>query len=134
MKSSNDSLESLSAYIRAHAIEFFDSTPIDCLVHVADVPDVEMSGEKRRNIFLSVKEALNNIMKHSQASKVTIDIYTSEDKLCIDIADNGVGMDLDKLRRFGNGLTNMKKRMQSIHGHFTIKSEKGTILRFELPI
>lgn len=134
MKSSNDSLESLAAYIRAHATEFFDSTPIDCTVHVADVPDVEMSGEKRRNIFLSVKEALNNIMKHSQASKVTIHIDAHDDKLCIIIADNGRGMDVEKLRRFGNGLNNMKRRMQSIQGDFKIECTNGTILRFELPI
>ena len=134
MKSSNDTLESLIAYIRAHAIEFFDSTPIECSVHVADVPDVEMTGEKRRNIFLSVKEALNNIMKHSHASKVRIDIMASDYNLVIKIADNGVGIDTEKLRRFGNGLSNMKRRMQNIHGDFRIESDGGTILYFELPV
>lgn len=134
MKSSNDTLESLIAYIRAHAIEFFDSTPIDCSVHVEDVPDVEMSGEKRRNIFLSVKEGLNNIMKHSQADKVRIDITVPDYKLIIKIADNGVGIDPDKLRRFGNGLNNMKRRMQSIQGDFRIETEGGAILYFELPV
>ena len=134
MKSSNDTLESLVAYIRAHAIEFFDSTPIDCIVHVADVPDVEMSGEKRRNIFLGVKEALNNIMKHSQADKVNIDITVVDDRLIIKIADNGIGIDKEKLRRFGNGLNNMKRRMQNIQGEFKIETDKGTILYFELPI
>ena len=134
MKSSNDTLESLVAYIRAHAIEFFDSTPIDCIVHVADVPDVEMSGEKRRNIFLGVKEALNNIMKHSQADKVNIDITVVDDRLIIKIADNGIGIDKEKLRRFGNGLNNMKRRMQNIQGEFKIEQDKGTILYFELPI
>jgi signal transduction histidine kinase len=134
MKSSNDTLESLSAYIRAHAIEFFDTTPIDCTVHVADVPDVELSGEKRRNIFLSIKEALNNIMKHAHASSVRINIDTSNDKLLITITDNGVGINVDKQRRFGNGLNNIKRRMQSIHGDFKIESNNGTILQFELPI
>jgi signal transduction histidine kinase len=134
MKSSNDTLESLIAYIRAHAIEFFDSTPIDCSVHVMDVPDVEMSGEKRRNIFLSVKEALNNIMKHSQATKVRIDIMVPDYKLIIKIADNGVGIDIDKLRRFGNGLSNMRRRMQNISGDFRIETNGGAILYFELPV
>jgi signal transduction histidine kinase len=134
MKSSNDTLESLIAYIRAHAIEFFDGTPIDCSVHVEDVPDVEMSGEKRRNIFLSVKEGLNNIMKHSQASTVQIDITVPDYKLVIKVADNGVGVDPDKLRRFGNGLNNMKRRMQSIQGDFRIETNGGAILFFELPV
>lgn len=134
MKSSNDSLESLVAYIRAHAIEYFDSTRIDCSVHVIDVPDVEMSGEKRRNIFLGVKEALNNIMKHSQATEVRIDITVVDDTLTIKIADNGVGIDTDKLRRFGNGLNNMKRRMQNIQGDFRIETNGGTIVYFELPL
>ena len=134
MKSSNDTLESLIAYIRAHAIEFFDSTPIECSVHVEDVPDVEMSGEKRRNIFLGVKEALNNIMKHSHATRVRIDITIPDYKLVIKIADNGVGINKEKLRRFGNGLTNMKRRMQSINGDFRIETDGGTILYFELPV
>jgi signal transduction histidine kinase len=134
MKSSNDSLESLAAYIRAHAIEFFDSTPIECTVHVADVPDIEMTGEKRRNIFLSVKEALNNIMKHSQATRVQIEISVIDDKLIIKIADNGIGIKTEKLRRFGNGLSNMKRRMQNIHGDFNIQTDEGTVLYFELPV
>ena len=135
MKSSNDTLESLVAYIRAHAIEFFDSTPIDCTVTVDQkVPDAEMTGEKRRNIFLSIKEALNNIMKHSHASKVHIDIVVDDDLLKISIADNGVGIDKDKLRRFGNGMSNMKRRMQSINGEVTIENNGGTVLTFELPV
>ena len=135
MKSSNDTLESLVAYIRAHAIEFFDSTPIDCTVTVDQkVPDVEMTGEKRRNIFLSIKEALNNIMKHSHASKVHIDIVVDDDLLKITIADNGIGIDKDKLRRFGNGMSNMKRRMQSINGEVTIENNGGTVLTFELPV
>jgi len=134
MKSSNDTLESLVAYIRAHAIEFFDTTPINCSVHVSDIPDIEMSGEKRRNIFLGVKEALNNIMKHSMASEVQIDIMVEDDILIIKIADNGMGIDTEKLRRFGNGLNNMKRRMQSIQGDFKIETEKGTIVHFELPV
>lgn len=134
MKSSNDTLESLIAYIRAHAIEYFDSTPIDCTVKVEDVPDVEMTGEKRRNIFLGVKEALNNIMKHSQATNVVIDIMVRDYQLVIKIADNGIGIDTEKLRRFGNGLSNMKRRMQSINGDFRIETDRGTTLYFELPV
>ena len=134
MKSSNDTLESLTAYIRAHAIEFFDGTPIDCTVQVDDVPDVEITGEKRRNIFLSVKEALNNVMKHSHASNVKISITVPDDKLVIKIQDDGRGIDTEKLRRFGNGLSNMKRRMQSIQGDFRVESDKGAILYFELAV
>ena len=135
MKSSNDTLESMIAYIRAHAIEYFDVTAIVCRVHTpATIPEVEMSGEKRRNIFLSVKEALTNIIKHAHATEVTISISTFNDLLVIEVADNGKGMDIDNTRRFGNGLANMRRRMESIGGSLSFHQANGTILRFELGI
>lgn len=135
MKSSNDTLESLIAYIRAHAIEYFDSTPIECKVQLpALIPQAEVSGEKRRNIFLSIKEALNNAMKHSQASQIQIIISTNDSWLMIKICDNGVGIDADKLRRFGNGLSNMRRRMESIDGSFKIESGRNCVLTFEAPL
>jgi signal transduction histidine kinase len=135
MKSSNDTLESLVAYIRAHATEYFDSTPISCTVQVPPViPQVDVSGEKRRNIFLSVKEALNNTMKHSQASNVRIEIITKNNRLTIHVSDNGVGIDQEQLRRFGNGLSNMRRRMESIDGSFKIENNGRCVLTFEAPI
>lgn len=135
MKSSNDTLESLVAYIRAHATEYFDSTPIACTVQVPPViPQVDVSGEKRRSVFLSVKEALNNIMKHSQASNVRIEIITRDNRLLIRVSDNGVGIDPEKLRRFGNGLSNMRRRMESIDGLFKIENNGCCVLTFEAPI
>ncbi|WP_276484633.1 sensor histidine kinase [Paraflavitalea pollutisoli] len=135
MKSSNDTVESLIAYIRAHAIEYFDNTPIDATVRLpAVIPQADISGEKRRNIFLSVKEALNNAMKHSQANQIWIDIATQENLLIIRIVDNGVGIDTEQLRRFGNGLSNMRRRMESIGGAFNIECDGQCVLTFEAPI
>ncbi|MHA4847552.1 sensor histidine kinase [Flavitalea antarctica] len=135
MKSSNDTLESMIAYIRANATEYFDGTAIKCDVHTPSIiPDVEMSGEKRRNIFLSVKEAMTNIIKHAQATEVSISITTYNDQLVIEVADNGKGMDISNTRRFGNGLANMRRRMESINGSLTFQQQNGTILKFELGI
>ena len=132
MVSSNDTAESLIAYIRAYAVEFFESTSIECRFNLpAYIPPAEMSGEKIRNVFLSVKEALNNVLKHSQASEVVITV-TVTDRLMIEIADNGVGIDMDKIRKFGNGLHNMKKRIDSISGTFRIENHQGTKTFFEL--
>ncbi len=135
MKSSNDTVESLIAYIRAHAIEYFDSTPIDCTVRLpAVIPQSDISGEKRRNIFLSIKEALNNAMKHSQATQLHIDIVAKEHLLVIRITDNGVGINTEQLRRFGNGLSNMRRRMENIGGSFHIECEGQCVLTFEAPL
>ncbi len=134
MKSSNDTLESLVAYLRAYATNYFDSTPVDCRFEINDLEDREMSGEKRRNIFLSIKETLNNILKHAQATVVKISIATKEEKLLISIHDNGVGIDLKNVRRFGNGLNNIKKRMQQIDGDFVIGYSNGTLVCFEITL
>jgi signal transduction histidine kinase len=132
MVSSNDTVESLMAYIRAYAMEFFENTPIECHFDLpAQTPATELSGEKRRNIFLAVKESLNNVLKHSQASQVRIGI-TAIDKLVIEIWDNGIGVDLQNLRKFGNGLQNMKRRIESISGEFKIENHEGTRTIFEV--
>ena len=134
MTSSNDSVENLVAYIRSYAVEFFENTSIDCYFTMpASIPSREISGEKRRNIFLSVKEALNNVVKHSQSSVVRINVSVGE-RLVIEIQDDGVGINLEKLRKFGNGLNNMKKRMASIDGEFNIENSKGTRTTFYLQL
>lgn len=132
MTSSNDSVENLVAYIRSYAVEFFENTAIDCYFSMpASIPHREINGEKRRNMFLSVKEALNNVLKHSQSSVVKINV-TVGDKLVIEIQDDGVGINMEKLRKFGNGLHNMKKRMATIDGEFEIANHEGTRTTFGL--
>ncbi len=134
MTSSNDTIENLVAYIRSYAVEFFENTSIDCLFSMpAAIPSREISGEKRRNIFLSVKEALNNVVKHSQSSIVRINV-TVQDRMIIEIQDDGIGIDMAKLRKFGNGLNNMRKRMASINGEFNIENFQGTRTTFYLTL
>jgi signal transduction histidine kinase len=127
MSPSNDSLANLIAYIRSYTLEFFENTSIRCEIMVKeDIPVIEMSGIKRRNIFLAIKEALNNIVKHARADEVVIHI-DFETTLLITIEDNGVGFDNEKVKPFSNGLINMQKRMQMIDGSFRIeKPTRGT--------
>jgi signal transduction histidine kinase len=134
MTSTNDTVESLVTYIRTHAFEFFESTNIECKFNMPDsIPRIELSGERRRNIFLAVKEALNNVLKHSKASVVSIDIKVS-DKLNITIADNGLGINFENLRRFGNGLKNMRARLANINGSLDISNNNGTVAIFEVSL
>jgi len=134
MNSSNDTLDSLISYIRVYAIEYFEGTPIDCKVNMPEeIPFTEISGDKRRNIFLCVKETLNNTLKHSKASKVNINIETNH-SLHITIADNGMGIDQEKIRKFGNGLKNIDRRMKSIGGNYTISNHHGTETKLESPL
>ncbi|MDZ4795262.1 MAG: 7TM diverse intracellular signaling domain-containing protein [Bacteroidota bacterium] len=134
MNSGNDTLDNLVSYIRSWALEYFDNTPIDCMVHTPEnIPNIELAGDKRRNIFLCVKETLNNVLKHSKATLLTITIEANQ-HLLITIADNGRGIDMENLRQFGNGLKNITRRMQSVGGTFTIKNSNGTLTELELPL
>ena len=134
MNSKNDSLGNLISYIRAYSTEYLEGTSVNCKVTIPrDIPEKELGGDKRRNIFLCVKETLNNMLKHSGATGLTIDILT-EGVLTIRIHDNGKGIDLQKIRQFGNGLQNIKRRMESIGGDFEIKNNNGTETILTLPL
>lgn len=134
MNSKNDSLGNLISYIRAYSTEYLEGTPVKCRVNVPDyIPETQLSGDKRRNIFLCVKETLNNMLKHSKATEIIIDIVAGG-VLKITIHDNGVGIDLHNIRQFGNGLQNIDRRMKSIGGDFKIENNDGTESIFTLPL
>ncbi len=129
MSSSNDSLENMVAYIRSYSQEYFENTGIKCKINLIEhLPDIVVWGEFRKNVFLVIKESLNNILKHSKATEVTITFTQVSDGLALYIQDNGIGIDLDKVRRFGNGLKNMKKRMDEMNIEFTIENNNGTLV------
>ena len=134
MQSSNDTVDNMVAYVRSYAYEFLDNADIECKVdYPDDIPSIELTGEKRRNIFLCIKEALNNIVKHSGATVVHIRFRLGP-HLVVQIQDNGVGIEPGKMREFSNGMTNMRKRMESIDGHFGFRSIDGTIITLSIPL
>jgi signal transduction histidine kinase/ligand-binding sensor domain-containing protein len=127
----NDSLSDLLSYTRAYAAAYLEQNGIRCSIESPDqFPSVVVSGEYRRNIYLTVKEALHNVVKHSQATEVVINIRT-DDKLVIIIHDNGSGFSATAIRPYSNGLTNMQKRMTDIGGRLEIKSNGGTTVTLE---
>lgn len=129
MSSSNDSLGNMIAYIRSYALEYFENTGVDCKIEIAEnLPNIQVIGEIRRNVFLVVKEALNNILKHAGATEVQIKLIRENNSLILYIHDNGKGFDPQHERQFGNGLKNMKKRMKELEIEFTIENKNGTLI------
>ena len=90
-----------------------------------------MTGERRRNIYLAVKESLHNVVKHANANAVTI-TFTINGTLDIHVHDNGKGLDIKKPQGYGMG--NMAKRMQDIGGSMKIENMDGAHLIFSMPI
>ncbi|EEF60291.1 ATP-binding protein [Pedosphaera parvula] len=133
----NDSLPSLATYLCQFAEEFFRATPIRCRLDVDDfLPSVPLTSEVRHNLYLGVREALNNIAKHSQASEVWLRIQGDSQRLRILVEDNGVGLLVPSTVATGEGLANMRRRLESIGGRFECEArvEGGTVCRFELPL
>jgi signal transduction histidine kinase len=129
----NDSLNDLLGYTRAYAVDYLTNHNIHCHFYSpADPGEAFISGEVRRNIFLSVKEALHNVIKHAEATGVDI-IVTTDNELSILIHDNGRGLDPGKGNKFGNGLNNISKRMSEIGGIAEFKTENGTSVTLKLP-
>ena len=130
----NDSLSDLLSYIRVYTVGYLSQHGINCKMEMPDNFSTRfVSGEFRRNIYLTIKEALHNVVKHAQASSVKIIVKINE-KLEISIADNGIGFDKHNIRPFSNGLTNMENRIKEIHGGFVILNEKGTVVKITVPL
>lgn len=130
----NDTLNDLLTYTRAYVMEYLSQNGIRCTV---DMPSYSesyfLSGEFRRNVFLSVKEVLHNIIKHAQASQVDM-IVETEKELTIRINDNGIGFNKDAIRQFSNGLYNIDKRMKDISGRAEFTSTDGTSVSLIAPL
>jgi signal transduction histidine kinase/ligand-binding sensor domain-containing protein len=126
----NDTLDSFAAYIREYALKFFEPLSVEVTFqYPAEFSTVKLGEEKRRNIFLTVKESFNNIAKHAWCNKLEIIITEAPEKVTIQIEDDGKGFNELQVRLFANGLKNMQNRIEQIGGQYTITSNpgKGTI-------
>jgi signal transduction histidine kinase len=115
-------------------VEYLLNNGIHCQVNAPAVfPSIFVSGEFRRNIYLTIKEALHNIVKHARAHYVIVDIEIDK-MLRIGIRDDGVGFDGRNIRPFSNGLINMQKRMKDISGQLEIVHMNGTGVILTAPL
>lgn len=132
----NDTLDNLVAHLRRYAVKYLGLAQIRCTFNAPDViPAHHLTAEVRRNLFLVVKEALHNVVKHSGATEVYIDATLRDDSLDITISDKGRGFDLTDNLQAGNGLVGMHKRIADIGGVLRMESElrKGTKIEVHLP-
>jgi signal transduction histidine kinase/ligand-binding sensor domain-containing protein len=133
----NDSLGELFAYLGQSFLECFRRTAIRPRLEVMEtVPDSALAPEVRHHLFLVVKEAMNNVVKHSQATEVTLTLKVVANTLEIRIADNGRGFLPDAIAQSKrHGVPNMRARVEQLGGKFEVSSEpgKGTAIRVLIP-
>lgn len=136
LNSRNDSLFGLIAYIRKFASGFLDKAGIRLEVEeTLPAQDRPVSSKTRRAVYLTAKEAFNNIVKHSNAAKAALHIRVNDDELTLTIRDNGHGrMPQSGKKGGGNGIANMQKNMAMVNGSCTIQGENGVTVTITSPI
>jgi signal transduction histidine kinase len=139
MNSEKDTVDNLLQYIRYYAFEYLTEThKLNLQFPLPDLPpslfQQNFDGETRREVFLTIKEAFHNIVKHADATAVQISIQLKDNSLEISISDNGKG--LTEKNPWGNGLNNMAKRMAKIGGNFQIlnNANNGIQVILTLPL
>ncbi len=142
----NDTLENLITYLSHYAIEYFQNTPVECELRLPqEIPHHPFSSEVRHNLFLTFEEALNNVLKHSGASSVQVEMKANRMEFQVRITDNGSGFtvptrsaaaDRAPAKRGGNGLRNMRQRLADIGGECIIASQpgNGTTITARIPL
>ncbi|HMX51016.1 MAG TPA: two-component regulator propeller domain-containing protein [Cyclobacteriaceae bacterium] len=128
-----DSVEDLISFCRSYAAEYLDHHKIELDFSSQGITDVRLRGEARRNIYLVLKEALHNTVKHAEATRVMISFEQSR-FLQIRYRDNGKGFDWSTVRPFANGLVNMEKRMSDVMGTFALETDNGVGITLTVPI
>ncbi|KPE50382.1 sensor histidine kinase [Chryseobacterium indologenes] len=132
LNSGNDTLGNFIDYAIQYAASFLKKTKIKLWTESIDViAETPISTEVRRNLFLCLKEAVNNVYKHSQADTLKLSFSQEKNFFLMTIKDDGKG--IPEKHSEGNGLRNMKRRMQEQEGECEImSSEAGTHLLFKI--
>lgn len=103
-------------YIRNYVHQYFVNGEMEVFISSEILNNkMKMDSLVRKNLFLCIKEILNNAVKYSNGTRMDISLSNTEFGLLrISLRDNGVGIDTSKVR--GNGLNNIRKRMREING------------------
>ncbi|WP_298397416.1 ATP-binding protein [Flavobacterium sp.] len=134
LNTDNNNVSVFCDYVKLYAHKFLEGTEIK-LNFINDTDTISnkiLDGSSRKNLFFCIKEALNNIVKHSGATEVIVTISSFEKRaFLITIHDNGKG--LLETNKFGNGLINIKKRIANLKGNVKIDSNNGLIISIKIP-
>ena len=135
LNTDNNNVQNFCEYIKLYAYKFLDGTEIK-LFFSDDIEGIStkiLNGNTRKNLFFSIKEILNNSIKHAAPTKIIIAISSVDKKeLLITIEDNGKGM--HGANKFGNGLVNIKKRIANLNGDLKIESTNGLKISIKVPL
>jgi signal transduction histidine kinase/ligand-binding sensor domain-containing protein len=130
----NKTLEQLMAYMREQLHKQLEYSNIEYTILLPEAAgDIVLSNEYRRNLLLVTKEIVNNAIKYSAAKNLQLHASIIDNYFICSIKDDGVGFDLNELMR-GNGLKNIRYRIEELNGKLDIQTEIGKGAKFEYRI
>jgi len=141
----HDTLDGLMDYISAYAEDFLHTAGIPCRMDLpVTLPAARVEAELRYNLFLALKEALNNVVKHAQATEVWLRLRIGPKTFTLIVEDNGRGISAagggganeigaDRIAA-GSGLANLEKRLAAVAGRCEIHSRPGHGTRVEMTV
>ena len=130
---SKDSINGFVSHVTSHAQSYLLAAQIPCRLDIpSHLQDHPLTSMQRHHLLSIIKEALHNIVKHANATEVWLRIGSDERMLHVRIEDNGCGISTDSAG--GDGLENMRRRMESIGGSFELlnQSSGGTAISITL--
>lgn len=135
MKPGKDEFMTISTRIKNFANDILGATSIAYEIKINPILDTQIKDiATRKNIVLIIKEAINNTVKYSQATTLLISLSIEQNKIILEVIDNGIGFDTTQIK--GNGMTNMRKRVEELNGKFSINSttNNGTTISALIPL
>lgn len=135
MNPKNDSLPLFVAHIRHYLGDYFSDSIINLTFQISEVlPDIKLSSDIKRNLYLCLKEIAHNTLKHSGATNADLTIECIQSSILIQWCDNGCGFDISEKLGQGNGLGNLKKRVAEVSGtiDFSSNREQGCCITIKL--
>ena len=131
-----DDGENLRSKIMNYIVPLCQIQGIALNVNISEsIKNIKFPMEMRKNIFLIIKEAINNILKHSAAQEINFILFIKGKNLIFEITDNGTGFDINNGNK-GNGLETMRTRAESLGGKFLLETKpgNGTKILVTLPL
>lgn len=121
-----DTVESFAAYAGQFAENYLSAADLRCrLDFPASFPKLALRSEARHALFLVVKEALHNVVKHAAATEARFRLEIAGTVIRIEIADNGRGAPAAKGAASDRGVANMRRRVEGLGGRFEWGSQPG---------
>jgi ligand-binding sensor domain-containing protein/signal transduction histidine kinase len=127
-----DDLNNVASRIRQFASDVLEARGIDWEFKASDeIGNIKLPAEQRRHLYLILKEAINNVARHSGCRKAAVEIRIAHDRLISSIRDDGRGFAIESTDGTpanglgGNGLRNMQSRALQLGGQLDVVSRPG---------